>query len=159
MQLIKQHSLVIGIVLMFALTWPFYQALGLFVGYGLAAACLIATALTQGADGVKSLLRRFLLWRVSYLWYLVVIIGPFALYAVAVALYHLLGGTSTGSNTLAPSLLGRSGNLWLWVVPFFILDAITNGEELAWRGFVLPRFQTRFNALASSVITGAIWGL
>jgi hypothetical protein len=69
----KRHSLVIGIVLMFALTWPFYSALGLFVGYGLALASLIMTGLTEGRAGVHALLRGFLIWRVGVQWYLLIL--------------------------------------------------------------------------------------
>jgi membrane protease YdiL (CAAX protease family) len=30
-------------------------------------------------------------------------------------------------------------------------------EEFGWRGYVLPRFQAKWNALVSSVVLGAIW--
>jgi hypothetical protein len=33
------------------------------------------------------------------------------------------------------------------------------GEELGWRGFALPYLQTRMNALAASVVPGALWGV
>ena len=67
------YSLPIGLLLMFALTWPLYAQLGLFVGYGLSLAALIMTGLTQGTAGVRSILGRFLVWRVGLSWYLVVL--------------------------------------------------------------------------------------
>lgn len=33
------------------------------------------------------------------------------------------------------------------------------GEELGWRGFLLPNLQRRFSPLASSLIVGALWGI
>ena len=46
------------------------------------------------------------------------------------------------------------------VIPPFITAFIFNGmlEEFGWRGYVLPRFQARWNALPSSLILGVIWG-
>lgn len=160
MDLIRKHSLVAGLVLMFALTWPFYQALGLVVGYGLAAAALLVTALTAGRQSVRALLRRFLLWRVGLRWYLVVLLLPAALGLAAIGLHRLLGGPPVDwSAALARDLFGDSATMWLFVLPFFLVDALTNGEELAWRGFVLPRLQGRHGALLSSVLLGAVWGV
>ena len=33
----------------------------------------------------------------------------------------------------------------------------TIGEELGWRGFLLPTLQTRLSAIASALIIGLIW--
>jgi membrane protease YdiL (CAAX protease family) len=46
-------------------------------------------------------------------------------------------------------------------VPSFILLTIAAGigEEFGWRGFLLPRLQTRHNALVSSLIIGVIWAI
>ena len=48
------------------------------------------------------------------------------------------------------------------LLPLFLLiltftDGL--GEELAWRGFALPRLLTGHNALVASLILGAIWAL
>jgi len=42
-----------------------------------------------------------------------------------------------------------------------VLSTITGamGEELGWRGFLLPRLQQRFDALTSSLIVGVVWAL
>lgn len=159
-EFLKRHSLVMGIVLMFALTWPFYSALGLFVGYGLALASLIMTGLTLGRAGVRALLRRFLIWRVGVQWVLLVLLGPAILAVSAVGLYSLLAGVIPDFNNVdARQIFGTSAPLWYFVIPFFLVDALTNGEEMGWRGYVLPRLQARFSALVSSLILGVVWGL
>jgi membrane protease YdiL (CAAX protease family) len=45
------------------------------------------------------------------------------------------------------------------IVLLFVVVAVINGEELAWRGFALPRLQSKYNALTSSIILGVIWTL
>ena len=156
----QNYSLAIGTILMFALTWPFYSSLGFFVGYGLATAALVMTGLTEGGAGVRALLRRYLIWRVGLRWYLVVLLGPAFVGLAAMALvYAWSGQVPDWSNGEASRILGTSTNLWLFVVLFFLVDALTNGEEMAWRGFVLPKLQARFSALVASLILGAVWGL
>jgi membrane protease YdiL (CAAX protease family) len=160
MGILKKNSLFIGLILMFALTWPFYQSLGLFVGYGLAAGALISTGLMHGFSDIKRLLRRFLIWRVKFRWYMIALILPFILYALAAAASVMIsGGQFDFSRSAAVQIFGSSNQLWLFVIPFFLVDLLTNGEELAWRGFVLPRLQSRNSALLSSILLGAVWGL
>ena len=45
----------------------------------------------------------------------------------------------------------------LFLVVLFLTDGL--GEELAWRGFALPRLLTGHNALVASLILGVLWGL
>jgi membrane protease YdiL (CAAX protease family) len=47
----------------------------------------------------------------------------------------------------------------IFIPPFFLTDAIITGEELGWRGYVLPRLQVRYSALVSSLIVGVIWAI
>ena len=44
-----------------------------------------------------------------------------------------------------------------FVIPFLLTDTIANGEEIGWRGYVLPRLQAKHSALAAALITGVIW--
>jgi membrane protease YdiL (CAAX protease family) len=63
------------------------------------------------------------------------------------------------STVFAHRIFGPTANLPLLILPLFIFNAIINGEEIGWRGYVLPRIQTKYNALVSSLIVGVIWGL
>lgn len=79
----QRHALLIGIILMFLLTWPVDLAnagllpiqvpfvAAIFVGYGFVIASLLMTGWTLGWGGVIRLLRRFLIWRVGWNWYAV----------------------------------------------------------------------------------------
>ena len=169
---LKRHSLVSGILLMFALTWPIDLAnsgfmpfqvspvLAIFVGYGLVLATLLITGLTLGSQGVTALLKRFLIWRVGWKWYLVAFLLMPSMQFVAVLLSAAVRQSPLDFSTVyAFKIFGPSVNLILLIVPFFLFDALANGEEIAWRGYVLPRVQANHSALLSSLIVGMIWGI
>jgi uncharacterized protein len=169
---LKRHALVIGIILMFTLTWPIDLAnsgvllfqvspvLAIFVGYGLVFASLMMTGLTLGKEGVAALLKRFLIWRVGWKWYLVAILLMPSMQVASVLLTSLVRQTPIDFSTVyAYKIFGPSVNLMALIVPFFLFDAIANGEEIAWRGYVLPRLQAKHSALVSSLIVGLIWGV
>lgn len=168
---LKRHSLAIGILLMFALTWPVDLAnsgvlpfqvpfiIYIFVGYGFVVASLIMTGLTLGKEGVVALLKRFLIWRVGWKWYLVAFLLYPSIMASAVLLNVAWTRTALDfSQVFAHKIFGPSANLLVFFFPFFLFDAIANGEEIGWRGYVLPRLQAKHSALVSSLIVGVIWG-
>lgn len=169
---LKRHSLVCGLTLMFGLTWlidlgnagilPFRTpfVIAIWMGWGLSIAALLMTGLTDGRHAVVALLKRFLLWRVNVKWYLVAFLMYPMIFSGAVALDAMWTQTPLDfSQVMAHKIFGASAELLVFIVPFFIFDAITNGEELAWRGYVLPRLQARHSALVASLIIGVIWGL
>jgi uncharacterized protein len=164
-QLIRRHPLTTFFLLVFTITWVVWvpRAVGApldIVGqawtWAPAIATLLAAALTGGRAAVSELGSRLVRWRVGWQWYLVVVLGP-ALFSVVVAgVYVLLGGS--WAEAAPPALLEGP----LIMLPFFlVILTLTDGlgEELAWRGFALPRLLTRYNALAASLILGVIWAL
>ena len=169
---IRRHSLLIGIFLMFLLTWPIDLAnsgvlpfqvpflVAYLVGYGIVFATLIMTGLTLGKSGVIALLKRFLIWRVGWKWYLVPFLLVPSMYLFILFLHAGISQTPIDfSTTFAYNFFGPNANFVLLVIPFLISDAITNGEEIGWRGYVLPRLQAKHSALTASLILGVIWGL
>jgi membrane protease YdiL (CAAX protease family) len=174
MEFLRRRSLVIGILLMFALTWPIDLAyagvlpfrvpflLYLFLGWGFGIASVSMTWLTAGKAGVIALLKRYLHWRVGWKWYLAAIfLGP-VLIAGGVYLHAALTGVAPDFSTImAYKIFGESAAvapLLLFVLPFFVIDFIANGEEIGWRGYVLPRLQAKYSALGASLIVGVVWG-
>jgi membrane protease YdiL (CAAX protease family) len=99
---------------------------------------------------VRKLLQGWTIWRVSPIWYLVAS-SPMAIALMTVSAYLMLGGTSPGSEIPLS---------WILVIGTLILTFFTGatGEELGWRGFLLPRLQSRVSALTSSVVVGVCWG-
>jgi membrane protease YdiL (CAAX protease family) len=171
MSFLKRHSLPIGVLLMYALTWPPYLASAgvlhvrfpLFIqmlpGWGFIYASVLMTALVSGAEGLGRLLRRFLIWRVGWRWYAALLIIP---------LVDLAGIFVHAAFTRTPPdfasarlvrLFGPSPNLVLFALLTFVIDAVANGEEIGWRGYALPRLQNRYHALYSALVIGLVWSL
>jgi len=169
---LRRHSLVIGIILMFLFTWPLDMVNSgiiqaeipfivlLFLGWGFVLASVLMTGLTLGREAVVALLKRYLLWRVGWKWFLAAFLLEPILIVLGVYGNALLTGIAPDfSNVIAYELFGEGATLWLFILPFFVIDIITNGEEIGWRGYVLPRLQAKYSALTSTLILGAIWGL
>ncbi len=115
------------------------------------AVAIVLTAIVLGRGALRKLLGRLLIWRVDPRWYLVLILGPVALAGGVVALNTLLGGPALG---LGMPLLGAAIFL-----AFSIFPGSALGEEIGWRGYALPRLQTRRSALSASLILAPLWAL
>jgi membrane protease YdiL (CAAX protease family) len=110
------------------------------------------TALTEGRTGVRALWRRFWNRNLSIKWLFLILLFIPALQLIA----NLVSRTLDGQ---AYPFLTWPNQPWM-IIPPFIANTLVNGgmsEEFGWRGYVLPRFQARWNALTSSIALGAIW--
>jgi membrane protease YdiL (CAAX protease family) len=156
---------VIFFILAFGLTWVVWvpraagaplDTVGMAWTWTPAIAALLAAALTGGRTAVRELGARLVRWRVGWQWYLVVILGPAVFSLVVAGVYVLLGGS--WADAAPPAI--REGPLLLLPL-FLVILTLTDGlgEELAWRGFALPRLLSRHNALVASLILGVIWAL
>ncbi len=121
-------------------------------------AALIVCTLVGGRAGVRGLLRPLRYWRVGRGWYAFAVVFPTVQWLAALGIDRLLGRT----YDLRPSpVLAALGPQAAALLPVVTLVALPNalGEELGWRGFALPRLQTRYSALVASIIIGLFWGL
>jgi membrane protease YdiL (CAAX protease family) len=114
-------------------------------------AAFLMTGITEGKPGVKALWRRFWNHNLTLKWVLVILL-----------VYEVL---RLGTNLIARMIDGQpypivdtSNPFWM-IIPLFLVAFITSGmaEEFGWRGYVLPRFQAKWNALTSSIILGLLW--
>jgi uncharacterized protein len=126
----------------------FVSAVWVFLGPTLAA--FIMTGTTEGRAGIRRLLRRYVLWRVGFRWYLVVIIGPPAIILLATI---VLPGALASFQTLAP----LNPLLLIVTFPLILIFGGPLFEEGGWRGFALPRLQRLHGPLVGSLILGILW--
>lgn len=167
---LQRHSLIIGLALMFLYTWtidlsnsgilPFKVpfAVALTVGWGFIFVSLSMTWLTLGKEETMRLFKRFFLWRVNWKWWLVALFLSPALQFTGVLLTPWLTDIPADySHQMIRDVVPLDTPLLALIVPWILFEILTNGEEMGWRGYVLPRLQAKYNALVSSLILGVIW--
>jgi len=167
---LKRHSLVVGLALMFLYTWtidlsnsdvlpfkvPFFVAVTLGWGFIIVSVCM--TWLTLGRDALVVLLKRYLIWRVDWKWWAVALLLSPALQFASVLLTSWLTRVPADfSHPMIRYVVPLDAPLLALLVPWIFFEIFTNGEEMGWRGYVLPRLQVKYNALVSSLILGVIW--
>jgi membrane protease YdiL (CAAX protease family) len=133
---------------------PFHHALG---ALGPITAAFLVSAMETGLAGSLDLFRRMGLWRGRLLWVAVALLVPFALLALAVVGTSLVGGKS-----LSLTGFGRSREFPQFSALGFLAYNIVSfgyGEEVGWRGFVLPRLQTRYSAFVATFLLTLGWAL
>jgi CAAX protease family protein len=162
--LVRRHPLICFYVLTYAITWSLWAPLVIFrdsipgpVGFilnllgGLVPSTLglVFIGILSGRPGVRRVLRRLVHGRIGLRWYLAAL-ALAMLVPLAVGVSILMGGaTPVVDNTIF-------GVLFLFA--FHIFPGTAMGEELGWRGFVLPRMQARHSALKASLVIGILWG-
>lgn len=95
--------------------------------------------------------------RVRLHWHISAVIALPALYLLAWALVN------TGTRTWTVSTFhGSAGGFALTIVTVFAGNFVLGGalgEEIGWRGFLLPKLMERHNPLAASFVLGLVWAL
>jgi uncharacterized protein len=113
---------------------------------------IILAAIEGRKGGVRELLGRFLIWRVGIQWWAFALLSMIIPAVAALYLFQLFGGPLVDWSGLGPLYS---------VVPSIVILTIFAGmgEEFGWRGFALPRLQSRHSALVSGLIVGVLWSL
>ena len=135
-------------------TWGFIkgdftltQILSIFAGPFLAG--ILMTYITEGAAGTLRLRQRIKQWRFGWQWYLMILVGIPALILLGVII----------QPAVLASFQGLSANILVNYPVNFVLVFFAVGmpEEIGWRGFALPRMETRFGPLWGTLLLGFLW--
>jgi uncharacterized protein len=123
--------------------------------FGPLLAAVILSAWGSGRAGLGELLGRLLRWRIGWLWLLGAWLSPVFVFLIAAGFQAVLSGSwsefsNFGRVEELPGIQGLAG--WLvWTFTFGL------GEETGWRGFALPRLQSRYTPRRSALIVGLFW--
>ena len=132
-----------GLIIAIILVMPFGPTFGAF----------LVTWRYEGRDGIRDLWSRFWSKRISIVWlFIIFLFFPLCFLYIRFSALFLF-------SIEQPDFLLQNEPL-IFIPP--LLASILHGglsEEFGWRGYALPRLQSRFNATTSSIILGIIEGL
>ncbi|MBC8506634.1 MAG: CPBP family intramembrane metalloprotease [Anaerolineales bacterium] len=155
---VNRFQFAIFVILTFVLSWfPWYAGIAPEVmAMGPSIAAFIVVLVVGGKRGFIDLMRPFGRWRAKLGLWAIAILGPAVLYLIGLGVHLLLGGKAP------PFIMIREE---LNIIPLYLIMVVLMpwngpvGEEFGWRGYALPRLQTKYGALFASLIIGAIWGI
>lgn len=135
---------------------PAWIYLHLVGGIGPMIAGILVTWRWSGRSGLRRLEGQAFAFR-DWRWNLVGLLGPVALFFGAVVVARVFDGTwpdlsRFGGSDEFPEL--AIGLYWLANIVFY-----GYGEEIGWRGVLLPRLQAKMSAFSATMIVAVIWTL
>lgn len=126
--------------------------LELIAQFGPTIAGVISIFVMSGRDGILSLIKNLLRFKIAFKWYLFALLFELLLFMIIILLIGQLGNTTINKDALE----------WLHSFREFSLNTIYLalltglGEEIGWRGYLLPRLQSRFPIILSALILSLI---
>jgi uncharacterized protein len=115
------------------------------------AAFLVLAFIVRRRGGIRELLLGWTRWNAAPGWYLVAA-SPLLIGLITIGIVRGILGQPPGDGEMAGAAMFAT------VLVLALISGAT-GEELGWRGFALPRLQTRMSALSASVVLGLLWSL
>lgn len=159
---LRRHPLLFFFLIAFGFTWTYVLVVLVLLSVplnlwtnipvilGPTVAAFVMTAVMEGKFGIRRFLKRFVLWRVSLVWYLLVLVGIPIIFVLSAI---ILPGALASFHALPL-------NSWLLYPVTFILVLLFGGplfEEPGWRGFALPHLEQHWGPLGGSLILGILW--
>lgn len=146
---IEKHPVLSFIVIAFGWTWPLAalieqsMLLPLLALFGPCVAAIIVLYVSHGHAGLAQLGSKFRLSRALVLWCILAALLPLVL-LLPFWLLHEWWWCGIGFKLSALSLLS------------LVVAVLIVGEEIGWRGFLLPYLLQRYPPLISSLIVGLV---
>jgi uncharacterized protein len=130
---------------------PASDLMGALRGYGPTVAALLTAALIYGRQGLKELWRHVAKWRIPPWLLALAILAPLLGSLILLFITHLAGVNLalTSQSVPVPKLV-------IIFLFFAVVDGPT-GEEIGWRGFLLPRLLEKYGAIYASALLGVVW--
>lgn len=108
--------------------------------------------LIKGRIGVKELLSKMVFNKAYFKWNILAFIIPFVICGISFLIVSFIEHQELVFPTLHHSL-----GIYCLYLLLIILGSI--GEEIGWRGFMLPLLLKKHSYLVSSVLIGVFWGI
>ena len=133
--------------------------------WGPTIAALILTYRSHGKTGIKQLLKKLLIWRVPFKYYIFSIFGILFIGTIAVLIHKALGGDLPSSAAILQGMGLAEGQLMVAILLsplFFLINTLLGGpiaEELGWRGYAQEMMQQKYNPNLSGLVIGFLWSI
>jgi CAAX protease family protein len=157
---IGQHLLLSFVLIAFGLSWGLWAIMIAVWGqiswlgsFGPSLSALIVVALAKGRRGLADLLRPCLKARFGVGWYAFILPGCVLLLLVGVWAYMIWGGPMPFPRD---AVLNQLTQVPLYYVIVLIIGGPL-GEEIGWRGHLLPGLLRQGSAVRASLIVCVIW--
>ena len=120
--------------------------------FGPTLAGIIMIAATGGWKGLQLLLKNLSHLNIHYKWYLFALLFDLILFLIIIFASHYSGQVT----------LDNDNGIWLKSLKNFILNTLYLslltglGEEIGWRGFLLPKLQSRLSVFICAIISALV---
>lgn len=165
--MLKKHSLMLYFSLTYILSWICWSSklisargiinntsINKIYGFGPIMPIIVAllvTLIIDGNKGIREIFSKFRLTSFKLRWYIISLF----LVPVLCICTSLILAIFKNEHIIISSFF--AWNKFFMFLPYFIVFSFF--EEVAWRGFALPKLLKKFSALKSSIILGIIWGV
>lgn len=135
--------------LLFQLTTSDLLILIIIGSFGPSISAILITGVLQGKSGITKLAKRYTN-KFSLIWLPIVLYQFFVITTILFCIFEIITWTYVFNNFLLIFI-----NFHLFFLMFSIAGPI--GEELGWRGFLLPHIIKKYGEIPSGIIVGLIW--